>query len=314
MPNEIVPITLTKEEQKLIDTIRDEINQGKQEVHEVVEEVRTRRYWNIGKYIKKHLLKNEDRAEYGNHLFKLLEQEIDIELSTLHRIVKFYETYPKIVGTCPQLSWSHFRVLVAIHDEGQRKIIEKKVVSEGLTVKELKAVVRDVHPELKKALPLTENRDKPYVYQLKDVRGREVVDLGFHVYLEQRNLQGRKLELLKTDAHYTYKAYVLEVVDGDTIWVEIDQGFDISTVQKLRLRDIDSAEIATLEGQKAKEYIQERIKDCKFIAVKTYWQDKYDRYLADIFYDHNEVDLLKLIQHGKFLNQELLDEGLAVRY
>jgi len=152
------------------------------------------------------------------------------------------------------------------------------------------------------------------VYQLKEVRGREVVDLGFHEYREQRNLHGRKLELSKTDAHYTYKAYVLEVLDGDTIWVEIDQGFDVLTVQKLRLRDIDSPEVSTPEGQKAKEYIQSQLKDCAFIAIKTHSRDKFDRYLTDIFYDANETDLLKLIQYGKFLNQELLDKGLAVRY
>ncbi len=307
----IVP---TPDEQVLIDAIRKEMEEGKQEIHAVVEDVRTRRYWNIGQHIKTHLLKNEDRADYGSHLFELLEQETSIERSTLHRTVKFFEAYPEIVGTCPQLSWSHFRVLITVADMDRRKALEEKTVSEKLNVKALKAVVRAAHPELNHLLPLTEHRDKPNVYQLREVRGRDVVDLGFHEYREKSDLQGKRLELSKTDAHYTYKAYVLEVIDGDTLWVEIDQGFKVLTVQKLRLRGINSAELSTSEGLNAKTYIQKQLKDCAFIAVKTHSRDKFDRYLTDIFYDENEPDLNRLVQQGKFLNQELLDMGLAVRY
>ncbi len=140
-------ISPTPDEQVLIDAIRKEMEEGKQEIHSVVEDVRTRRYWNIGKHIKTHLLKNEDRAEYGTHLFELLESEIQINQSTLYRTVKFYEAYPEILDSSPKLSWTHFRVLLAIHDEDKRTVVEKKAVSEGLSVKALKAVIRAAHPE-----------------------------------------------------------------------------------------------------------------------------------------------------------------------
>jgi len=50
-----------------------------------------------------------------------------------------------------------------------------------------------------------------------------------------------------------------------------------------------------------------------FVAIKTYWRDKFNRYLADVLYDKDETDLTTLVANGKFLNQELLDKGLAVK-
>ena len=79
------------------------------------------------------------------------------------------------------------------------------------------------------------------MYQLKEVRGREVIDLGFHDYRVPLDSLLKGLALSKTDAHYTYKAYLIEVVDGDTLWCEIDKGFASLTVQKLRLRGINAA-------------------------------------------------------------------------
>ena len=55
------------------------------------------------------------------------------------------------------------------------------------------------------------------------------------------------------------------------------------------------------------------MKRCKFVAIKTYWRDKYARYLVDIFYDEKENEFEKVAMNGAFLNQELLDEKLGVR-
>ena len=42
---------------------------------------------------------------------------------------------------------------------------------------------------------------------------------------------------------YTYKAKVLEWIDGDTLWVEIDLGFYVQTRQKIRLARINAPEL-----------------------------------------------------------------------
>jgi len=39
--------------------------------------------------------------------------------------------------------------------------------------------------------------------------------------------------------------------------------------------------------------------------------DKYDRYLADLFYLEGEADPERVAELGNCLNQELIDRGLA---
>jgi micrococcal nuclease len=112
-----------------------------------------------------------------------------------------------------------------------------------------------------------------------------------------------KSQRTTSDLH-TYRAYLDYVIDGDTVVFYVDLGFRTYSRQKLRLRGIDTPELKTPEGEKAKVFVQEMLKKAKLITIKTYRKDKYDRYLADIFVGSKEI----------FLNQKLLDEKLAVAY
>jgi micrococcal nuclease len=113
---------------------------------------------------------------------------------------------------------------------------------------------------------------------------------------------------------YTYRGEIKEVIDGDTLWINLDLGFNTWTLQKVRFRGINTARMGTEIGIKAKKFIERKLKPCEFIIVKTYYRDKYNRYLADIFYNRNEIDPFKVAEKGIFLNQELLDAGLDVKY
>ena len=113
---------------------------------------------------------------------------------------------------------------------------------------------------------------------------------------------------------FTFKGFVKEIVDGDTPWVNLDLGFNAWACKKVRLRGINAPGIETKAGIKAKDFVVERLGVCEFVMVKTYWRDKINRYLEDIFYKAGEGDVGKVAQEGVFLNQELLSEGLARGY
>ncbi len=119
--------------------------------------------------------------------------------------------------------------------------------------------------------------------------------------------------LQKTDVPisqiYTYKAHVEKVLDGDTLWAVLDLGFKIFIRQKIRLHRLDAPPVETDEGIKAMTYLNNKLKPLDFIVVKTHWRDKFDRYLADIFYLPDEEDFLVVTEKGKYLNQELADKG-----
>jgi endonuclease YncB( thermonuclease family) len=156
------------------------------------------------------------------------------------------------------------------------------------------------------------------------------LDLGFDVYRTQiagiaRRQHGDLVEVTaegnarlsrsagKSDL-YTYKAYTERVVDGDTVWVVVEAGFDIVLRQKLRLRGINAPEMNTKGGKTAKAFLKRTLDSVEFIVIKTHGGDKYDRYLAGIFYLPGENDPQRVAHDGIYLNQELLDHGLVDLY
>ncbi|MBU0469685.1 MAG: thermonuclease family protein [Candidatus Omnitrophica bacterium] len=252
-----------------------------------------------------------------------------------------------------ELSWSHQKLLLSVDDEKKRKSLEKKVIKENLSKEELRTII-GVEKEViskKQAKAKVESKDKAPAPVLATVRGKgfhykvkEIdlkhkdqkiygIDCGFGNFKEVavggiKRSDGQVVKAIKVpggynfeltdvpyDEIYTFKAYVEKVIDADTLWVNIDCGFGFWSHQKLRLRGIDAPEIDTKEGQKAKRFVESCLKPGYFIVVKTYKSDKFDRYLTDIFYsDIGDNKFEYIAKDGKFLNQELLDKGMAELY
>jgi hypothetical protein len=59
--------------------------------------------------------------------------------------------------------------------------------------------------------------------------------------------------------------------------------------------------------------LEKALKDSPLVGVKTYRADKYSPYPADVFYLPGETSPHKIISEGIFHNQQLLDNGLAIK-
>ena len=108
-----------------------------------------------------------------------------------------------------------------------------------------------------------------------------------------------------------YEYFVKEVknvVDGDTIDVIIDLGFDILFASRVRLAGIDTPESRTTDkaekalGIEAKEYLKKQLKDAKSVVIRTEKMDsseKYGRILGWV-YVNGESDSVnnKMIKDG----------------
>ena len=113
-----------------------------------------------------------------------------------------------------------------------------------------------------------------------------------------------------------YEYYVKKVegvVDGDTIDVLIDLGFDILFASRVRLAGIDTPESRTKDlkekalGLESKEYLKKAIKDAKSVVIKTEKMDsseKYGRILGWVYVDGNTVSL----------NDMMINDGYAWGY
>jgi len=108
---------------------------------------------------------------------------------------------------------------------------------------------------------------------------------------------------------FTYRASLIRVIDGDTIEARIDLGFDVWTVRTIRFYGIDAWESRTRDleekakGLQAKAFVQAAMDRCggEFVLV-SHGVGKYGRCLGTIYIESRD------------LNQQLLQEGLAVEY
>jgi len=110
-----------------------------------------------------------------------------------------------------------------------------------------------------------------------------------------------------------YVKKVSKVVDGDTIDVDIDLGFDISFSSRVRLAGIDTPESRTTDkmekalGLEAKAYLKHEIESAKKVVIKTEKMDsseKYGRILGWVFLDDSTVSL----------NEKMISDGHAWGY
>lgn len=113
-----------------------------------------------------------------------------------------------------------------------------------------------------------------------------------------------------------YEYYVRKVeniVDGDTIDVIIDLGFDILFASRVRLAGIDTPESRTSDkaekvlGLEAKEYLKKQLKDAKSVIIRTEKMDsseKYGRILGWVYINGE----------SESINNKMINDGYAWGY
>jgi endonuclease YncB( thermonuclease family) len=116
----------------------------------------------------------------------------------------------------------------------------------------------------------------------------------------------QKAEGAKPSDLYTYRAEVLRLVDGDTLWMKIYLGSRPWLKEKLRLRGVDCPEMNMAAGKAAKKFVEALLHRAVSVTITTTKPDKWDRYLSDVFLQTNSGEEL-------FLNNLLLENGHAVR-
>jgi len=91
---------------------------------------------------------------------------------------------------------------------------------------------------------------------------------------------------------YYYAVEILRVVDGDTVDVRIDLGFDVWHKCRVRLMGINAPESRTRDKEDAVDPIE----------LKSHGKGKFGRILGEFFIN------------GKNINQLMVDNGHAVEY
>ena len=113
---------------------------------------------------------------------------------------------------------------------------------------------------------------------------------------------------------WTYRARLLKIVDGDTLDVVIDAGFNSFRHERLRLLGVNTPEMkgtTKVEGSLSKEFTRTWLIEAGVRAADRDWplvivtrkSDVFGRYLATVYSDDAE----------RCLNDDLVLGGLAVK-
>ena len=308
---------------ELIRAIREARAVSQHRIEQAVDQEKVREAWETGKLIDEHILLHKERADYGKQVLVRLANDLETSQTELSFMLQFAQAYP-IYSPANKLSWSHYRELLSLNDSKEREELTRQAEDQNWNRDQVREEVRKRNAragaaaEIEK-LPVSKP-GKLFTYRVVKavvgpLTGQLVLDLGFSNYFQPEKISRFKEGEIVTpekgklkkisggeDKLFTYTAYVTQTIDGDTVRTVVDLGFKFSTVQTLRLRGLDAPEIESAEGKEAKAFVKKILKKTHgSILIKTVKSDKYDRYLADVWVGDT------------YLNQKLIDEGLAVR-
>jgi endonuclease YncB( thermonuclease family) len=108
---------------------------------------------------------------------------------------------------------------------------------------------------------------------------------------------------------YEYPVKILSVVDGDTFVAEVDLGFYLRMVHRIRLKRCDAPEFITPQGLACRQFVANEISGATELKIQSHAFDKYGRLLVELFYRDKTSGLF-----WKNLSDVLLRAGLARRY
>lgn len=246
--------------------------------HATVEGKLVESYWKVGNRITKTGVL--DDGSYGEAIMHGLSQKLDIDVRTLQRAVAFHREYEAVPE--PGLSWAHYRELLTISGKAERTYYEQLARREVLSRDRLRLAI---------------DSD---VFSQKDKAKRKVV--------LKRPSAGSGGE-----SRYVFDAELIRVVDGDTLLLDIDLGFEVTKRQRVRLAAVNTFSPSSKKGQAATLFVAERLSKADRVVVHTKRADLHGRYVAHVFYSTRSLDVVETFSRGHYLNQQLLDEKLAMR-
>jgi micrococcal nuclease len=113
---------------------------------------------------------------------------------------------------------------------------------------------------------------------------------------------------------YQYKAKILKVLDGDTVDIDLDLGFNIVlSNQRVRMAGIDTPESRTVDkeekirGTLSKKKLSEKLPIGSYVTIETQKSDNNDDKFGRIL-------AVFILEDKTNLNQWMIDNNYAVLY
>lgn len=268
--------------QTLVPDIKAIIQTARDKAIRIVDNERTLMYWNIGKRIFEEEQQGKDRADYGTYLIKFLSEQLLPEYGTgfsvrqLERYRQFYRTFPIATTLWTQLSWSQYKLLLAVNNQDKRDFYVAETVKNNWTVRQLERQINSslyerllMSSDRKDVLAVARNEKLPSDAReiIKDPMFLEFLDLKREASYYERDLES---------------AIITHLQD---FLLELGKGFTFVERQKRMIIDGEDFNLDLLfYHRKLKRLVAIELKLGKFQAkhkgqMELYlkWLDKYEK-------------------------------------
>lgn len=148
--------------QSIIPDIKAIIATAKDKAIRAVDNERTLMYWRIGQRIFEEEQEGKDRADYGAFLIKFLSQQLQPEYGSgfsyrqLNWYRQFYRTFPIVSALQTQLSWTQYKLLLAVDNQDKRGFYIAESVKNNWTSRQLE---RQINSSLYERLLMSNDKE-----------------------------------------------------------------------------------------------------------------------------------------------------------
>ncbi|MDR1346624.1 MAG: DUF1016 N-terminal domain-containing protein [Bacteroidales bacterium] len=135
-------VLFANSENLLYGQIREILTSARSKAYVAVNFAMVEAYWLIGKQIVEKQ-GNTERAEYGEHLLKYLLERLTqdfgkgFEETNLRKFRQFYLTFPIRDAVRPELSWSHYRLIMRVMNKKARSFYIDECIKSNWSTRQL---------------------------------------------------------------------------------------------------------------------------------------------------------------------------------
>lgn len=135
----------------LIDLVSNIIEEARNSVYRTANFTMVQAYWNIGRSIVEEEQKGKDRAEYGKQILRHLSQKLiqkyktGFDESNLRHMRNFYLKFQKSDALRPELSWTHYRLLLKLEDDKARQFYIQEAIECNWSTRSLERQIGNLY-------------------------------------------------------------------------------------------------------------------------------------------------------------------------
>jgi len=222
-------------EEELYNNICMILNKAKERVYRAVNFIMVEAYWNIGKLIV-NKQGGKDKAKYGDSLIINLSKSLTekygrgFDTSNLLYMKRFYTNFKIKDALRPELSWTHYRLLLKIENVKAREYYINECINDNWSTRQLERQINSFYYErlLSNKVYKKEEVDKVNIYDyIKDPYILEFLELKestklYESSLEQALINHLQKFLLELGNGFTFVCRQKRIsLDGDNFYIDL---------------------------------------------------------------------------------------------